>query len=434
MASAVPNTCVRWMWKANSDPFSDSEPARWELYSDVENRIIEDAFQAGQSHAVLDTYSINFKRGIQILNYDGKKQRPIKREIINKADQPPRKERFTFTPIDPERPFAGLYGWISPFIRGAAKELNITKDQLPSKDEKFVPIIVERAATGIIEEGKKIGKQREAEKMAEMLTTTKILGMKEVWKCCARLYSMESFLYRKLNETMRLIGTQQHEQEWRSNIHTLGPFCLLLWDYPFDNKSTEPGTMFYRGANLSDQSISVFKKDCLQKEDKTKRSFPAFTSCSRNRQIAELYGNVLFIMTVKYAFTVDITPFSQYPDEEEELLSPGVCFTVERVESKESKYIIYLNLIQQYSQADRLEINDRPPNNDLTFDNDNRLSRLGFGDHLNRIAAVLNDNDGDDINIYSTALDDLTLDFNLLGCALPDGDPDRFRDGSDRDW
>ncbi|CAF1464106.1 unnamed protein product [Adineta steineri] len=109
MASGVPNTCVRWMWKANSDPFSDSEPATWELYSDVENIIIEDAFQAGQSHAVLDTYSINFKRGIQILNYDGKKQRPIKREIINRADQPPRKERFTFTPIDPDRPFAGLY-------------------------------------------------------------------------------------------------------------------------------------------------------------------------------------------------------------------------------------------------------------------------------------------------------------------------------------
>ncbi|CAF1464088.1 unnamed protein product [Adineta steineri] len=233
---------------------------------------------------------------------------------------------------------------------------------------------------------------------------------------------------------MRLIGSQEHEQEWRSNIHTLGPFCLLLWDYPFDNKSTEPGTMFYHGANLSDESISVFKKDCLQEEDKTKRSFPAFTSCSRNRQIAELYGNVLFIMTVKYAFTVDITTFSQYPDEEEELLSPGVCFTVERVESNGSKYMIHLNLIQQYSQANRPEINDHPPNNHLTFDNDNRLSRLGFGDHLNRIAAVLNDNDDDYINNYLSTVDDLTLDFNLLGCTLSDGDPDRFRDGSDKDW
>ncbi|CAF0768119.1 unnamed protein product [Adineta steineri] len=357
MASAVPNTRVQWLWKANNDPFSGLEPARWELYSDVENIIIEDAFQAGESHAVLDTYSINFKHGIQILNNDGSKQRPIKRQIINRADQPPRKERFTFTPTNPDRPFAGLYGWISPFVRGAAKELNITYSQLPSKDRTVVRMIVERAATGIIEEGKKVGKQHEAKKMAEMLTAKKSLGMKEVWKCCARLYSMDSFLYRKLNEAMRLIGSLEHEQEWRTNIHTLGPFCLLLWDNPFGDKSTEPGTIFYRGATLSDQSISVFKKDCLEKRKKS-RSFPAFTSCTRNLQIAELYGNVLFIMTVKYAFTVDIAPFSQYPDEEEELLSPGVCFTIERVEYKDNKYMVYLTLVQQYNQTDRAEIND----------------------------------------------------------------------------
>jgi hypothetical protein len=349
MASAIPNTRVQWMWKANTDPYSNSEPAKWKPYSDVENRIIEDAFQAGQSHAILDTYSINFKHKIQILNTDGSKQRPIKREIINRANQYLREERFTFTPINPEKPFAGLYGWISPFVRGAAKELNITQDRLPSKDKKVVPMIVERAAAGIIEEGKKIGKQREAEHMAKMLTEKKNSGMKEVWKCCANLYSMESFLYKKLNETMRLIGSQEHEQEWRNNIRTLGPFCLLLWDNPFGNKTTKPGTIFYRGANLSDQLISIFKEDC-SKQDKKRRSFPAFTSCSRNPTKAEKFGNVLFIMTVKHAFTVDIAPFSQYPDEDEELLSPGVCFTVERVETHKNKHHIYLNLIQKYSR------------------------------------------------------------------------------------
>jgi hypothetical protein len=57
-------------------------------------------------------------------------------------------------------------------------------------------------------------------------------------------------------------------------------------------------------------------------------------------------------MIVKHAFTVDIAPFSQYPDEEEELLSPGVCFTVERVEFNKdnNKHEIYLDLIQQYSR------------------------------------------------------------------------------------
>ena len=351
MASAIPKTRVQWMWKANIDPFSNSEPLKWKPYSDVENRIIEETFQAGQTHAILDTYTINFKHKIQILNTDDSKQRPIEREIVNRVDQHPREERFTFTPINPEQPFAGLYGWISPFIREAIKELNITKDQLPSKDETVVPMIVDRAAAGIVEEGKKIGKQREAEYIAKILTQKRHSGMKEVWKCCAHLYSMESFLYKKLNETMRLIGSKEHEHEWRNNIHTLGPFCLLLWDNPFGDKTTKRGTIFYRGAKLSDLLISIFKEDC-SKEDKEKRSFPAFTSCSRNRKKAEKFGNVLFIMTVKHAFTVDIAPFSEYPHEEEELLSPGVCFTVERVEYDEynKKHQIHLNLIQQYSR------------------------------------------------------------------------------------
>ena len=350
MASAMP-TRVQWMWKANMDPFSKSEPAEWKPYSDVENKIIEETYQAGQNHAILDAYSIDFKHKIQILNVDSSKQRPIIREVVNRADQHLREERFTFTPTNPEQPFAGLYGWISPFVRGAVKDLNITKNQLPSKDETIVPLIVERAVVGIIEEGKKIGKQREAEHMAKMLREKQHLGMKEVWKCCAYLYSMESFLYKKLNETMRLIGSKEHEQEWRNNILTLGPFCLLLWDNPFGNKATKLGTIFYRGANLSDQLISIFKDDC-SKQDKKKRSFPAFTSCSRNETKARKFGNVLFIMTVKHAFTVDIAPFSKYPDEEEELLSPGVCFTVERVEfnKNQNKHVIDLNLIQQYSR------------------------------------------------------------------------------------
>ncbi|CAF3701153.1 unnamed protein product [Adineta steineri] len=281
MASASTSTRVKWMWKANADPFSKSEPAEWKSYSDVENRIIEEAFQSGQSHAILDAYSINFKHRIQILNEDGNKQRPIKREIVNTADQYLREERFTFTPINPEQPFAGLYGWISPFIRATVKELNITEDQLPSKDDTVVPMIVERAAKGIIQEGKKIGKQCEAEHMAKELLKKKDEGMKE--------------------------------------------------------------------------------EDSLNKKE-TSRSFPAFTSCSRSRVAAEKFGNVLFIMTVKHAFTVDLKPFSQYPDEEEELLSPGVCFTIERVESgkTKNKHLIYLNLMQQYDQRDREQISESP--------------------------------------------------------------------------
>jgi hypothetical protein len=348
MACAMPkpsksSTRVQWMWNASVDPFSKSQPVDWKRYSDPENLIIEEAFQAGQKHAILDNYSIDFKHNIQILNIDGNKQRPVKRMVCNRDDHHPREERFTFTPINPKQPFGGLYGWISPFIREVAKELNITHEQLPSKDKTIVPIVVEKAALGIIEEGKIIGKKREAEQIAKMLREKKDAEIKEVWECCAYLYSLESFLYKKLNEIMRLVGSEEHEQVWRNKVRTLGPFCLLLWDNPTNYKTTKEGTIFYRGATLTEQQISSFKDDCL-KEKKPFRSFPSFTSCSRNRTKAEAFGNVLFIMTVKHAFTVDLKPFSEYPDEEEELLSPGICFTVDHVE----KHEIYLTLVQQH--------------------------------------------------------------------------------------
>jgi hypothetical protein len=253
-------------------------------------------------------------------------------------------------PIAPNRPYGGLYGFISPFIKEVVKDLNLTKEKLPSKNETIVPMIVEKAALGIIEEGKKFGKQREAEKLAETLREKKEAGMKEVWKCCAYLYTMESFLYKKLNETMRVIGSEEHEQVWRSKVRTFGPFCLLLWDNPFNSHITEPGKILYRGAQLSDDYIASFKHDCL-KGSELLRSFQAFTSCSRNRSVAEKFGNALFIMRIQIAFTVDLSPLSEYSREEEELVYPGVCFTVDSLEFDEqkSKHLIYLTLRQRHN-------------------------------------------------------------------------------------
>ncbi|CAF4723536.1 unnamed protein product, partial [Rotaria sp. Silwood2] len=174
----------------------------------------------------------------------------------------------------------------------------------------MVLMIVEKAAAGIIEEGKLLGKKFEGEQLAKMLLEEKDAGIEEIWKRCAYLYSLESYLYKKLNETMRLIGSTEHEQEWRSKIPTLGPFCLLLWDNPFNDKTTKRGTVIYRGAKLTDDLILAFKNDS-SKEDKPLRSFQSFTSCSRNRAKAEPFGNVLFIMTVKHAFSVDLKQFSK---------------------------------------------------------------------------------------------------------------------------
>ncbi|CAF3078531.1 unnamed protein product [Rotaria sp. Silwood2] len=350
-ASAVSN-CLKtteWMWQSNPNPYSESEPAEWSHYSDLENLIIERAFSTKQSRAILDDYYIDFKKNLQISNIDNNKQRPIKRVERKREDKHLREERFMDLPVSSGRSFGGEYGWVSPFIIEVRRDLGLEPDELPSKKTKLIPMLVEKAAQGIITEGKHIGKQCEAEELANMLIEKKSKKMKEVWQCCAYMYTMESFLYKTLNATMRLVGDKDHEQVWRSKVRTLGPFCLLLWDDPF-NKNLTTNKTLYRGATLTQEQIAAYERMAT---DKAYGSFQAYTSASRNREKAENFGNsnTLFIMEVLIAFIADLSTLSEYANEEEELVTPGVCFSVKSVEfdHKKNKHLIHLQLRQRFS-------------------------------------------------------------------------------------
>lgn len=351
--ATVSNSCLHeiWMWQSNSDLWSSTEPPEWSCYSDIENLIIKEAFLANQRRAVLDNYYIDFKYGVQVSNFNESSQRPVKRAALTDQNKRLRQERFMPDPIAPECPLGGQFGWVPPFILEVRKYLDIeATQQLPSRDKTIIPTIVEKAALGIVEEGKKIGKRHEAEKIAKVLTEHKDKDIKEVWRCCAHLYSMESFLYKKLNEVMRLVGSKEYERFWQSKIPTLGPFCLLLWDDPFHERLNYKHQTLYRGANLTDQQLATYID--LNNRILSHRSFQAFTSCSRNRAVAEAYsGNALFIMDIIFAFTANLEPFSQYPDEEEELIFPGVGFSVSDVEfdMETNKYLIKLTLKQRFS-------------------------------------------------------------------------------------
>ena len=338
---------VEWMWKANEDPFS-GEKAEWKHYSDVENMIIERAYQNKESQAVLDVYYIDFNDNLQISTEDSYKQRPVERVVRKREDKHLREARFMDLPVSSDRSFGGQYGWMSPFVIEVRRDLNLKMEDLPSKKPQLIPELVEKAAQGIIKEGKHIKKQREAEEMANTLLETQHKSMEDVWKCCAYLYSLESFLYKTLNAAMRLVGSKDDEEIWRSKIKTLGPFCLLLWDDPF-NKKARSDIELYRGANLTPEQINTYKEMAESKDEYG--SFQSFSSCSRNPLEADKIGNALFIMKVLYAFVADLSELSEYPNEEEELVTPGVCFRVERVEfdKNKNKHYIYLELKQRFS-------------------------------------------------------------------------------------
>ncbi|CAF3773421.1 unnamed protein product [Rotaria sp. Silwood1] len=344
--------CVEWMWQANLDPWSSSEPAKWNHYSDVEKLIIERAYSNGEERVVLDDYYIDFKASRQISNIDHYRQRPVKREVRKREDKHLREERFVDPPVSTERLFGGEYGWVSPFVIEVRRDLNLEPEELPSKKPEMIQQLVEQAAEGIIKEGKIIRKEEEAKELANMLREQKNNGIEQVWQCCAYMYSLESFLYKTLNTTMRLVGDKKQEHVWRSKIPTLGPFCLLLWDDPCNKKATTE-KILYRGGNLNREQIAKYEE--MAKSEDTYGSFQAFTSCSRNRKTMEEFGNTLFIMEVVNAFTADFVELSEYPNEEEELITPGVSFRVKKVEfdQKINKHLIYLELRQRWSSKQK---------------------------------------------------------------------------------
>ena len=314
---------IQWMWKSNSHPWSLAEPAEWSSYSDIEKSIIEQAYQNNQPEVVLDDYQINFKQSVQISNNNQNSQMPVKRIATKKRGglHRLREQRFMPSPLHPSAPFQDSRLSFSDEV-----EKYFKVDELYNEFGSSVTLqmMVEKAVTGLIVEGKQVGKQKEAEWMAAQLLEVEKGTHKEVTECCARLYCMDSFLYRRLNECMRLIGDEAYEQLWKQKVRTLGPYAWLLES--LENPFTDQKTTVYRSADLSDELIETF---CQVADIRHKGiNFPAFTSTSRSKEKAEFMdGNVLFVIDINEDEARDLSPYSGF-DEEEMLILPYVFFSI----------------------------------------------------------------------------------------------------------
>ena len=234
-------------------------------------------------------------------------------------------------PVSPSRPFTGMFSFT--FLDTVRDQFNLANDDIRTS-VSIRRALLEKAAEGLFIEGRAMGQQQEAQWMAKQLLNIKLGTKEEIYAVCVRLYSMESFLYKRLNEIMRLDGDEQHTQLLKSKASTLGPFAVLLNSLmPNDEKRMT----VYRGAQLSSEMIEHLKRAVGGWN-----TFPAFTSTSRNRQKAEAFGNVLFEIEIR--LVNDISQYSQYPDEEEVLIYPTFCFDVQslRFDDGKNKWIIQL--------------------------------------------------------------------------------------------
>lgn len=343
---------VQWFWRSDPDPFTKDQFNQWIRYSDVENSIIEEAFSVSKKPQVLlDDYHIDFEHRMQISNDDASRQRPVKRVTMKRNDERLREARFTANPVVPSSSFHHLVGYKRIFTDSFVERFGLSQNV--DWDERKREL-VEKTMTGIVIEGKLAGKHCEAKWIVEQLEKVKEKSKGEIGACCVYLYTLESFLYKLVNQTMRLIGDRQHEHIWKDRVDTLGPFTFLLNYYlSYENVTHRTSAAVYRGAQLSKEMIDEYRQAAHSKD--ARRSFQAFTSCSRNRQKAEQFGNVLFILKPKHrtsyrTLNMNITALSAYPTEEEVLIRPGRSFEVESVEELPEKTIITLILI---STADK---------------------------------------------------------------------------------
>ncbi|CAM2717610.1 unnamed protein product [Rotaria socialis] len=296
------------------------DPTEWRAYSDIETIIIEEAYQKKQSEALLDDYHINLKRLLQVSNQNHTDQCSVQRVIKQRTDSRLREERFMPDPILPSKGFTDARHRAS-FLDAAGQCLNLSV--LKVSDDTFVTMLVEKAAEGILSEAKKVGKEKEGQWMAEQLLKTKSKSRYEVAKCCARLYCMESFLYKKMNEIMRLGTDEKYQALWQTTIQT---------------------KTVYRGANFSPEQIKEYQRITnYSKADRNYGQFPAFTSTSRNREKAQQFGNILFIIEIGEADGCDFSLYSEF-DEEEHLLAPHFYFSIESClfDNEINKWVIAL--------------------------------------------------------------------------------------------
>ena len=332
---------IEWLWRSNVDPWG-SEPAQWVAYSDVESTIIEEAFQQNLPEAVLDNYTISFKGFVQVSVDDTSKQRPVKR-MVNKGEDKIREARFMPTPINPSSPFGHID--LGGFRKAAHMYFNLPGFAYTYKNNSLENAVnrrrmVQAAAEGILIEGKKVGKQCDAKWLAQQLLNIIDGTAEEVWRVCARLYTMESFLYKTLNECMRLEGDKEHEQLWKSKVATFGPFSLLLY---YLGEFTSGEMTVYRGCNLNNNLIHQYRQKMVT-DPHGMVVFPAFTSTSKNRNKAEEFGNVLFVIDIDRRYDgSDVSPYSLYK-EEEYLLAPYFAFSIRSCEfiGNKNKWIIHL--------------------------------------------------------------------------------------------
>ncbi|CAF1527409.1 unnamed protein product [Rotaria sordida] len=345
----------QWYWNSSPNPWSGVDE-EWQMYMHDKNKTIEDAYNAGKSQIEIDdNYVIDLEYLLQYNKIDNSNTRQIKRVQLESDHRNVHQleERFS-SPIllVPETSLIQESDLEEDTLEYLQKYGDFPdayyEQELYNKDKTFADVI-DQAIEGILKEGMSLGKEIKARQLSEQLLAVKHFGINiipdrfnlppEVGETCVRLYTMDSFWFHLINRITRNPATITRE-----HIKTLGPFCYLLELYLMKFSTNDIKTV-YRGVYLTDEQRQEFMKQNVV--------FKSFTSTSRNRAIAEMFGNTLLIIDLNIKDPqmdgnmnrgADISPLSQFSVEEEFLVWPSAEFTFVdyKYDAEIKKHIIYL--------------------------------------------------------------------------------------------
>ena len=345
----------QWCWKSSNE--------KWEEYLDVENEIIEDAHNKGQDYVDIDGgYTIDLKEQFQ-QKINSHERWSIKRDQFdeNLTHVQLREDRFA-SRITISIPTTTMTTCFDQNMLGADDSLkywlnegsldDIYRDLENSNNKKTISDLIQEASNGIIEEGITIGESERARWLARELSNVKSYGENiqfgpnaipsEIGKTLVNLYTRETFWYKLINSVIRDLAKMT-----RKKVITIGPFCVLLRSYINEQGDNSFPSVVYRGLTLTDEERENFMKKDVR--------FTEFTSTSKNRTLAEWYGNTLLIIDLnvkerRHGSLInigrDISRMSTFPQEDEYLIIPRSRFNFEKYQHDESKdlqkHIIYL--------------------------------------------------------------------------------------------
>ncbi len=306
-----PTSCL-WMYQQFSDS-GEEIIERWHSFPKDEEMAIERVYRSPSSGIELNEKTINFDYGMQI--DENGNVCPVKRNIPKMRKLRRRHRCLAF--------YNDKYYIEDPIITSC----------LASSVNTSLSAVID----GIRHEGRLNGKESEAEDLIQNLITldendTDLIGLR-----CIYLYTRPSFLPGALNKFLR---TRDY-----SKIDTLGPLCKFLISQFNKYSSNFDNLKVYRGENLRARDLRAYKRAV----GKGSYRWLGFTSTSGDREIAEIrIRNAFFIICLEKLYNdgraISIKKLSQFHEEDEFLLKPGVEFSIEKFEYNEYSKIYTFSL------------------------------------------------------------------------------------------